>query len=112
MAALVGGLVSGPGYAAEGTIRDLLAATGNEHIVYQINIGGIGNGFSWANTLLVGRGDKQLYCAPQELAITKDQYFSIFRQHAEENPSMLDFPSSARGIVLAYGLQKTFPCPE
>jgi hypothetical protein len=113
MAALVGVLVSGPGFAAEKTIRDILALTDTDpsKTFMEIEISGIGSGFSWANTALASRGDKLLYCQP-DITITTDQYFSIFRGYAEKNPAMLDENSYIRGLVLLRGLQEAFPCPK
>ncbi|MBT3556619.1 MAG: hypothetical protein HOC63_11795 [Rhodospirillales bacterium] len=103
--------VSGSVFAAEDTIRDVVAYTGETKSLALIDIGGIGSGFSWTNTILQKRGDEPLYCVTQ-MRITNDQYFSIFREYVEKNPKMLDEGPSVRGLFLYLALLEAFPCTE
>jgi len=47
---------------------------------------------------------------PDNLHITDDQYFDIFRRYAEGNKAALAYSVGANAAVLLNGLIETFPC--
>jgi hypothetical protein len=94
-----------------GELLDLYDTGGPEaQELLVVNIFGIAEGLSWANAELRDRGDQQLYCPPANLAITRDQYFSIFREYAEANSWVKSMTAKARGLIILKALQDTFPC--
>lgn len=68
---------------------------------------GMVNGFLWANTELVHRGEAPLYCQPSKLTITIDQQVQIFQSYVRNNPDTRDYPP---GLIMLQAMRLTFPC--
>lgn len=83
------------------------AAVERSDRIYLSGLRGIADGIEWSNTRLKTNGQKQLYCPPEKLAMTVDQYRSIFVRYVKENPSEGKFPA---GLVMLEALVETFPC--
>lgn len=72
-------------------------------------VGSAGEAFGWYNLELKARGEHPLYCAPEKLAITREQYMEILkRKVAEDKQKSADFRSWP--LFLLNGLIDTFPC--
>lgn len=69
---------------------------------------GLGDAFGWANARLRQTG-RPLFCVPENLTITPEQYIEIIRQEVLRGP---DFRTMYAGVVLMGGLERTFPCPK
>ena len=69
-----------------------------------------GQGMLISNTELESLGRVKLYCQPDTLAITGNQYFSIFRRFLEKHKGLLSLETKGLGTVLMLALKDTFPC--
>jgi hypothetical protein len=97
------------------TIQDLLyhydKSGTRDKLLVKKQFGDIGDGLRWANMALAEQeGAKPLYCLPPGVTLTRDNYFTLFRRHAEKNPAELDLPESEKGRILLLELQRTFRC--
>lgn len=104
-----------PGVGAQAqTIQDLLyhydKSGTRDKLLVKKHFGDIGAGIRWANAALPEQGAKPLYCLPPNVTLTRDNYFTLFRRHAEKNPAELDLPDSEKGRILLMELQRTFRC--
>jgi hypothetical protein len=91
---------------AEATAKEFLSSPPSD--LKEMLAGVLGLGFYWSNTFLEADGGKPMYCPPQKLAITSQQYMEILRQHVQENPQSGDQPA---GYAMLLALRDTFPCP-
>ena len=94
------------GARAEITVKDYLAATGDEKEVYQTWLGAVETGFGW---YLAASSGPKLYCQPKNMALTDDQIDDIFRRFVSAHPDMADRAQYA-ALTLLLALQDTFPC--
>jgi hypothetical protein len=108
--------ITNPAIAAEPTMADFVkaykAADQVTKTQFNIHVGGIGDGFSWANTHLEkNRDQKPLYCQPEGLTLRDTNYVDIlFDEVSRSKPEFQKFPSGAKGLFLLDGLIRTFPC--
>ena len=77
--------------------------------ISEVHIGGVGYGYSWANTALGGRGDTPFYCVPEKLVLNNRHYIEIIDREIlrTEEPYSPDYPIE---LILLLGLINTFPC--
>lgn len=75
-------------------------------------IAGVGNGFGWANTFLGTKGEPPLYCQPNKLSMTAENYLQILQKFIQENKELTDKlgPDCFVEMLLLQGLIETFPC--
>lgn len=85
-----------------------------QKLSFNIYIHGVGSGFQAANSALAESGKDQLYCAPDNLTLTPQNYKIIFEKELKRSseifkslPQNEPFPVE---IVLLIGLESTFPC--
>lgn len=89
-----------------------------EKSVIKIYVGGVGEGFGWANSELQSRKDKPLFCQPQKLALTNENYIRILDDELEiweknitdESERKKFFDKVTIEPLLLQGLKRTFPC--
>jgi len=67
-------------------------------------VGSLGLGMSWTNQAIKGR---KLYCQPNELALTDNQYMQMLMAAYLKVKTLHDAPF---GLVLLRTLQSQFPC--
>ncbi|TMU24512.1 hypothetical protein E0L35_09700 [Halomonas sp. ATBC28] len=79
--------------------------------VLKIYISGIGEGYSWSNAIVQGRGDAALYCPPEKIALNAENYISITDDKIE---ALGDSEASKIPVelILNFGLVETFPCAD
>jgi len=103
---LMGCLVlSGPA-SAEGTANEVLSAPSRELKIY---FTAMGVAFSWSNGYIRAKGGTPMYCQPEELALSGQQYIEILRNHIQDNSQAGDLPV---GFALLQALSSIFPCQE
>jgi hypothetical protein len=90
---------------AELTARELLTQY-DDRIALAI-VTGMGIGFSWYNGGASVQFGQQLYCQPDKLSITPQQFLAILRRHVRENPRDEYAPV---GLAMLSALEATFPC--
>lgn len=99
---------SGPAYAGftlekYETIKDTQS--------FKLYLGGVGEGYGWANTFLEREGYPQLYCQPGKLALNADNYAQILADHITKPDVKAtlrpDFPIE---LLLLHALQSALPC--
>lgn len=74
---------------------------------------GVGEGFGWANSRLSSRGDKQLYCVPENLALNGKNYVRIALDEVERQRALgMNIPNNQIELALLVGLERTFSCPQ
>lgn len=67
----------------------------------------IAEGITLANVQVAIRKQPPLFCPPQEMVFTNDQYAEIARQYLKKRPQMGVYPV---GLVMVRALVLTFPC--
>ncbi|HWP24758.1 MAG TPA: hypothetical protein VNL39_00245 [Xanthobacteraceae bacterium] len=86
--------------------------TGNasERGLIEANLGGLENGFGWANTYLQSqRQQTPLYCLPDKLALKSEQIIDILRRGVREDAKLGNAPF---GLAILVALQRVFPCRQ
>jgi hypothetical protein len=87
---------------------NLLGKSGQEREIAAIVIAKIGNGIFWANAYdETIRKQPPLYCQPDHLTVTTEQYVQIFKDYVAANPDAREKPA---GYTMLFGLQRAFPC--
>jgi hypothetical protein len=76
---------------------------------------GAGNALGWANSQLkVQRGQRQLYCQPDQLSLNASAYAKIaieeYRVNKLKYAAIDEYPLDALALALLHGLQRTYPC--
>jgi hypothetical protein len=94
------------GARAEITVKDYLAATGEEREVYRMWLSAVESGFGWYAAASSG---PKLYCQPKNMALTDDQLDDIFRRFVSAHPDTANTAEYA-ALTLLLALQDTFPC--
>ena len=103
---LIGCLVlSGPA-GAEGTANEVLSAPSRELEIY---FTAMGVAFSWSNGYIRANGDTSMYCQPEKLALSGQQYVEILRDHVRDNSRAGDLPV---GFAMLQALSSIFPCQD
>src|SRR5215469_8913547 len=89
--------------------KDYKAATSDKKAFYYLYIDGVRQGIIELNVVLEEKRQQPLFCLPEKLEPTIKQAEDIMMRQVEKitDPDLL--PS---GLLLAQGLQNTFPCDE
>ena len=85
------------------------AANKDEKAFYLLYLDGVREGIIELNVVLEEKRQQPLFCLPDKLALTVGQAEDIMMRQAEKitDPDQLPI-----GLLLAQGLQETFPCNE
>lgn len=78
--------------------------------VFKLYINGVGEGYSWANVFLKREDRPPLYCPPETMPLTPDNYLYIlssFIKRDRRTPLKPNFPLE---MLLMKALQEAFPC--
>jgi hypothetical protein len=91
------------------TFKDYKAANNDERAFYLLYLDGVREGIIKLNVVLEEKRQQPLFCLPGKLALTVGQAEDIMMRQAEKitDPDQLPI-----GLLLAQGLQNTFPCDE
>jgi hypothetical protein len=89
--------------------KDYKAANNDERAFYLLYLYGVREGIIELNVVLEEKRQQLLFCLPEKLALTVGQAEDIMMRQAEKitDPDQLPI-----GLLLAQGLQNTFPCDE
>jgi hypothetical protein len=87
----------------------VLKGLNERNALMRMYFGGVSEGVSWMNILAAADKTKLGYCPPERLAITTDQYESIFERFLKKNAHLFDRPTS---LVLFMSLSDAFPCSK
>jgi Rap1a immunity proteins len=89
--------------------KDYKAANNDEKAFYLLYLDGVREGIIELNVVLEEKRQQPLFCLPEKLALTVGQPKDIMMRQAEKitDPDQLPI-----GLLLAQGLQNTFPCDE
>jgi len=90
--------------------KDYKAANNkDEKAFYLLYLDGVREGIMELNVVLEEKRQQPLFCLPEKLALTVGQAEDIMMRQAEKisDPGQLPI-----GLLLAQGLQNTFPCDE
>ena len=109
---LLGSLLLGPTTAmAEYDVKSALQAYDSADLdnrkVWELIFGNTYNGMRWANAALVNRKQQQLFCEPNNVALTGPQVTEMLRRQLNADPKFGDIPFGF-GILIV--LQIKFPC--
>lgn len=96
-------------FALEAKTYEELKKTSRE--VLKIHINGVGEGYSWSNSILAKRGDKVFYCPPPKVALNAENYIDIIDAQVSKMKSsgMVEIPVE---LILFFGLVDSFPCSK
>jgi hypothetical protein len=89
--------------------KDYKAATSDEKAFYLLYLDGVREGIIELNVVLEEKRQQPLFCLPEKLALTVGQAEDIMMRQAEKITDPEQLPI---GLLLAQGLQNTFPCDE
>ena len=89
--------------------KDYKAANNDERAFYLLYLDGVREGIIELNVVLEEKRQQPLFCLPEKLALTVGQAEDIMMRQAEK---MTDPDQLPIGLLLAQGLQNTFPCDE
>lgn len=78
----------------------------------QIYISGVGSGLESANVYLIINNRAELYCVPNKLSLSANNYLDILDKSMNENRGKLEKQECPLKLVLLFGLVKTFPCEK
>jgi Rap1a immunity proteins len=89
--------------------KDYKAANNDEKAFYLLYLDGVREGIIELNVVLEEKRQQPLFCLPEKSALTVGQAEDIMMRQAEKitDPDQLPI-----GLLLAQGLQNTFPCDE
>ena len=89
--------------------KDYKAVTSDKKAFYYLYLDGVREGIIELNVVLEEKRQQPLFCLPDKLALTLGQAEDIMMRQAEKitDPDQLPI-----GLLLAQGLQNTFPCDE
>ena len=89
--------------------KDYKAAKSDEKALYYLYLDGVREGIIELNVVLKEKKQQPLFCLPEKLELTIEQAEDIMMRQAEKitDPDQLPI-----GLILAQGLQNTFPCHE
>src|SRR6516164_10590708 len=87
--------------------KDYKAANNDEKAFYYLYLDGVREGITELNVVLGEKRQQPLFCLPEKLELTVGQAEDIMMRQAEKitDPDQLPI-----GLLLAQGLQNTFPC--
>jgi len=68
---------------------------------------GLSEGLEWYNAQVLQNGGRRLFCPPQNVAFTMDQYVDVMKRFLDEAPNQNGMPA---GIVLLRALESALPC--
>jgi hypothetical protein len=89
--------------------KDYKAATSHEKAFYYLYLDGAREGIVELNVVLEEKRQQPLFCLPEKLVLTVEQAEDIMMRQAQK---MTDPDQLPIGLLLAQGLQDTFPCNE
>jgi hypothetical protein len=80
--------------------------------IMHADVNGVGNGYAWANGVLLAKGQKLLFCPPPDLALNQDNFLALLdgeikRQRAKGSPYGAETDVEK---ILGDALQHAFPC--
>lgn len=75
----------------------------------QMYVVGIGQGYSWSNSIAEKNSGKKLYCQPTDVSLTGADYLSILDKAIEDGNFK---PSHSVAFILYAGLLASFPCSD
>ena len=89
--------------------KDYKAAKSDEKALYYLYLDGVREGIIELNVVLKEKKQQPLFCLPEKLELTIEQAEDIMMRQAEKitDPDQLPI-----GLLLAQGLQNTFPCDK
>jgi hypothetical protein len=76
---------------------------------------GLGDGLEWASVDTVIKKGVPLYCPPEKLVLTLDNFIQMINSRIEANSQFLtekQLNETQIGLLLLEGLEETFPCKE
>lgn len=89
--------------------KDYKAANNDERAFYLLYLDGVREGIIELNVVLEEKRQQPLFCLPEKLVLTIEQAEDIVMRQAEKITDPEQLPI---GLLLAQGLQNTFPCDE
>ncbi len=78
---------------------------------FEMYMNGLSRGIGWANASVKERCGKPLYCLPEKMVLETGDFTRILDDYIEhKRKTGVLKPSDYIGLLLLYGLEKTFPC--
>lgn len=81
-----------------------------ERAYLNIRIGGVAEGYDWANSFLVTGGRAELYCSPDNIAFNTDNYLQFLDEELNANRASYARTATPIEYILLRALQSKFPC--
>lgn len=77
----------------------------------KLYLSGVGSGYEYMNLYLLVNKMPPVYCAPDNLPLTGDNYLNILDKTIEQSRKQIS-PNVKIELLLLQGLMKTFPCKK
>jgi hypothetical protein len=108
-------LISAEALAQDVPLYRKMIASSDASVVKEAKmyVKGLGDGISWANTLVSLEDGRALYCPPDKLALTVENYLDILDRQIDARSKVVTeakLNETPLGFLLLDGLQETFPC--
>lgn len=79
--------------------------------IFKAYISGVGMGIFWANAQLQSTGQPLLYCPPEKLVLTTENYLRILQETINKYENIIKSDTCVEMLLLK-GLTETFPCKK
>ena len=96
-----------PSASAQFLVRNYAKFRSNEY--FKAYVFGVGEGYMHANMLMSMKEAPTLYCQPEKLALSQDDYLRILDRVIKDQSQSLP-PNTEIAMALLVGLSDTFPC--
>lgn len=80
------------------------------HQLLAIHIGGVAEGYEWANAFLQDEKKPPLFCAPQNFSLNADNYIKLVDDELTKNRRLYSDLGLPIGAILLRALKEKLPC--
>jgi hypothetical protein len=92
---------------AEGTANEFIRKIDDGDRLSLLVLGSYGTGITAANAYVLSEKGAPIFCPPQRLAITNEQYVQMLRDLLKAIPKFGDYPVT---VALLFASKRAFPC--
>lgn len=112
MVTAFGAMLCAGSAGAEPSVKQYQDSLGEDRTLLTLYIIAAEDAFSWTNASLHNRGDAQLYCVPDRLALTNDQVIDIVDRYAVSRADVVDQDQMYLAMFVLFAMEDAFPCTD
>lgn len=79
---------------------------------FEMYFAGLVMGVNGTNMYLQVNSGEKYYCAPDNITLVKEQYYSIFKKYLKTRPDHTADPIAVAGAHFFDAMIEAFPCPK